>query len=921
MLPYATWYPTYSTTPLFTIASKQNVEISGGGSIDGQGAAWYTSDPGSGLYMIYFTSCNTVLIQNITISNSPAQQIVFKGSKGGNITIQGLTINTPSSHATPAAKNTDGIDLVGTNCLIQNCSISTGDDNIALGTSSSGVPASDILVTNCAFGTGHGMTIGSNTAGGVSNLMVINCTFNGTDYGIRMKSDNATSGGGGEGGVAQNLSYFNLGMTNIIYQPILIYSYYNEDSSPTGITPATAAGETVGSSLYPIWQNIVISNLTATVGSGGGAGMIWGRIEAPATNITLKKINITAPANFNLYNVKGLQIVDTQITPTGGGNTFSIYNAQFTITNSAPVANVFSMDGLAGTNSLALYNTKASMSDSAAIGINPLTLSSSTLSNGTSLTLPAASVVNFVLGNNNATVAVTGNLSLNSTINISTNTGFGPSTNTLFTYTTGSLTGTPVLGTTPGGYNYALNTSTAGQVRLVVTSTNSSSTPITTTNTIQSLVNPSTYGSAVMFTATVSPAPTNGETVTFKDGSTTLGTGTLSGGQATFNTTATQLAATSHAITAVYVGDGAYNPSTSSVLTQTVNPLGLTVSGLTINNKVYDGATAATLNTNGYVLNTVIGGDSVMLVTNGYTAFFASPNVANGIAVTVNGLSLGGAQAGNYSLAQPTGLSGNITPAGSSILLVSSANPVANLSAVSFTASVTPPTLSGSVLFLTNGVAFDSEPLSGGSATSVPTTQLPRGTSVITAQYSGSANYSPGTNTLNQVVTNNPPVANPATYYRLAGSPLTILIANLATNWSDLDGDPLTLTSVDTTSTNGGTVTYDSTNIYYSDTSNVTDQFGYTISDGQGGTAQGIVTVLMAQQNISGWTFSNGTLTLNFTGIPNSVYWVEAATNLASPVDWTPISTNVAGSDGQWQFTDTQTTNFLRRFYRTQANP
>jgi polygalacturonase len=634
MLPMASWT---GSSPLLSSSSLNNLEISGGGSIDGQGGGWWPTSAGSGLYMLYFSSCNTVLVQNVTISNAPKQQVVFKSSKAGNITIQGVSIIAPSSHAATPSHNTDGIDLVGTNCLIQNCVISTGDDNIALGTSSQNTPTSDVLVTNCAFGDGHGMTIGSNTEGGVSNLVVINCTFNGTDCGIRMKSDNATSGGGGQGGIAQNLFYYNLGMTNIRYQPILIYSYYNEDSSPTGITPATAAGEPVGSSLYPIWQNIVISNLTATVASGGDAGLIWARTEAPATNITLTKINITASSNFKLYNVNGLQVVDSQITLTGAGNTFSIYNAQFTITNSMPTGNVFSMDGLAGTNSLALFNTEAAMSDPSAIGINPLTLSSSTLSNGTSLTLPAASVVNFILGTINATVAVAGNLSLSSTINISTNTGFGPGTNTLFTYTGSLNASAPVLGTAPGGYNYSLDTSIAGQVRLLVTGTN------------------------------------------------------------------------------------------------------------------------------------------------------------------------------------------------------------------------------------------------------------------------------------------NPPVANPSTYYRLAGNPLAILIANLATNWSDSDGNPLTLASVDATSTNGGTVTYDSTNIYYSDANNVTDQFGYTISDGQGGTAQGIVTVLMAQQNISGWTFSNGSLTLDFTGIPNATYWVEVATNLASPANWTIITTNVAGSNGQWQFTDTQATNFPQRFYRTEA--
>src|ERR1035441_8501460 len=416
MLPYVTWYPTWTTTPLLSLASLNNIEISGGGGIDGQGADWWSNKPGSGLYMIYFTSCNTVLVQNVTFSNAPAQQIVFKSSKGGNITIQGITIRAPSSHAIPPSHNTDGIDLVGTNCLVRNCTISTGDDNIALGSSASGVMASDILVTNCAFGDGHGMTIGGNTAGGVSNLTVINCTFNGTDYGIRMKSDNATSSPGA-GGVAQNLAYYNLSMTNIRYEPILIYSYYNQSgfSTPVGVSPSTAATQTIDpvTSNTPLWRNIVISNLTATVAGGGQAGLIWGRTETPATNIIMSKINITAPDNFDLYNANGIQFVDSQIT-LSNGNTFSLYNAQVTISNSAPATNVFSLDGLAGTNSLALYSTRVAMNDSTALGANPITLSASTLSNSTSLTLPGSSVVNFVLGTNNAAVAVASNLTLNS---------------------------------------------------------------------------------------------------------------------------------------------------------------------------------------------------------------------------------------------------------------------------------------------------------------------------------------------------------------------------------------------------------------------------------------------------------------------------------------------------------------------------
>jgi hypothetical protein len=90
-------------------------------------------------------------------------------------------------------------------------------------------------------------------------------------------------------------------------------------------------------------------------------------------------------------------------------------------------------------------------------------------------------VVNFALGANNASVSVTGNLSLDSTLNVSDDGGFGPNTYTLFSYT-GSLGGTPVLGAKPAGFNCSLSTATAGQVNLIVTSTNTSGTAPVITN-------------------------------------------------------------------------------------------------------------------------------------------------------------------------------------------------------------------------------------------------------------------------------------------------------------------------------------------------------------------------------------------------------------------------------------------------------
>jgi hypothetical protein len=98
--------------------------------------------------------------------------------------------------------------------------------------------------------------------------------------------------------------------------------------------------------------------------------------------------------------------------------------------------------------------------------------------------------------------------------------------------------------------------------------------PASTTTTLKSSVNPSVFGQTVKFTATVTAvAPASGHptgTVTFYDGATTLGIGTLTNGVATFQTSALALG-THSSITAVYAGDGNYLTSTSAALSQTVN--------------------------------------------------------------------------------------------------------------------------------------------------------------------------------------------------------------------------------------------------------------------------------------------------------------------------------------------------------------
>ncbi|HEY1662150.1 MAG TPA: immunoglobulin domain-containing protein [Verrucomicrobiae bacterium] len=261
-----------------------------------------------------------------------------------------------------------------------------------------------------------------------------------------------------------------------------------------------------------------------------------------------------------------------------------------------------------------------------------------------------------------------------------------------------------------------------------------------------------------------------------------------------------------------------------------------------------------------------------------------------------------------------------VQPRAALMMLASSENPSGYRDNLAFTASVSPTNATGTIQFLTNGTAFDQEPLVSGMAASIGLSSLPRETNLITAVYSGDADDLPATNTLSQIVTNHPPVATSASYSILAGSPLDIPLTNLATNWSDPDGDTISLAAV-SESTNGVTIMNDAGTLTYSDTNGVADEFFCTITDGWGGTnVQAVyIAIIPASEvpDITGVTsISDGSVTLTFSGAPGTNYVLEATTNLLSPDDWIPVTTNTPDTNGLWQFTDTSATNYPLRYYR-----
>jgi polygalacturonase len=288
-----------------SVADAQDVEISGEGTIDGQGKAWWAAFEADHSmthrpYMIKLSNCKRVRIQGVTLSNSPMFHLVPQNCT--DVTIQGITIKSPSN-----AHNTDGIDPSGWNYLITDCTIDAGDDNIAVKPGSGRTPGNkNYTITNCKFLHGHGMSIGSGTSGGIEDLRVSNCTFEGTDSGIRIKTAR------GRGGLLQNLSYENLTMT-AVKNPIYIIDWYPERDAPKD--PATEKAEPI-TDRTPINKNIIIRNVTAT--NCPTAGTIRGLPEAPVSDVTLSNVTISAKAGLKIYHAHGIRFADSKIEVESG---------------------------------------------------------------------------------------------------------------------------------------------------------------------------------------------------------------------------------------------------------------------------------------------------------------------------------------------------------------------------------------------------------------------------------------------------------------------------------------------------------------------------------------------------------------------------------------------------------------------------
>jgi polygalacturonase len=221
--------------------------IMGDGAVDGRGGAkllgaeetWWDLARTAKVFdkqqsvprMLVVRKSDGFVLYRITLRNSPNFHVGVEQTNG--FTAWGVKILTPKT-----ARNTDGIDpSSSSNVTITHCLIATGDDNVAIKSGSNG-PSSHITIAQNHFYSGHGMSIGSGTSGGVSAVRVSDLTIDGADNGIRIKSDRS------RGGLVSDVTYQNVCMRNVT-NPVVLNSMYT----------------TFPGNLPPLYRDIVLKDV------------------------------------------------------------------------------------------------------------------------------------------------------------------------------------------------------------------------------------------------------------------------------------------------------------------------------------------------------------------------------------------------------------------------------------------------------------------------------------------------------------------------------------------------------------------------------------------------------------------------------------------------------------------------------------
>jgi polygalacturonase len=263
--------------------------------------------------MVSLVECTNVYLQGVLFENSPSWNIHPLMCE--NVIIDGVFVRNPSF-----SQNGDGIDLESCkNALIVNSVLDVGDDAICIKSGKDeegrrrGRPTENVIVDNCRVFKGHGgFVVGSEMSGGVRNISVTNCSFIGTNIGLRFKSTR------GRGGVVENIYVSNVSMVDIVNEAFLFDLYYMGAKGANVEVPP--ADETT-----PVFRNIFVRNIVA---NGASKAMFFnGLPEMNISNIVVENSTFTTQKGAELSESAGIRFKNVQLNPIEGP-AVNLYNVR-----------------------------------------------------------------------------------------------------------------------------------------------------------------------------------------------------------------------------------------------------------------------------------------------------------------------------------------------------------------------------------------------------------------------------------------------------------------------------------------------------------------------------------------------------------------------------------------------------------------
>ncbi len=295
----------YSSAKELILVKGTNASLMGPGTVDGRG------DIISGTpRLVQATNITNFTVFNVTLTQAAHPNLYVEGGNG--FTAWSVTIRTPANRA-----NADGIDIDSmTNATVINSSVNAGDDGIAIKTNSG--PASNMTVKNSRFFGTHGISVGSQTFNGVTNILFTGNYIYGVDLNgiaatdanaIRVKSDVTC------GGLVKQVTYTNTCITKAKHLIVLDTMY----------------GSCSGTAGTPNFQDIVINGVLSTSSVSGAYTRIRGLDSSHLVNAFLAHISLDATTQSS--DQDAMVVLDaSNMTPSGSG----ISTSSFTISGSVP---------------------------------------------------------------------------------------------------------------------------------------------------------------------------------------------------------------------------------------------------------------------------------------------------------------------------------------------------------------------------------------------------------------------------------------------------------------------------------------------------------------------------------------------------------------------------------------------------------